>query len=75
MTTLLRAEQFIVPTGTLVRLIDLANQYNRRYGIVMDWKESFDHGGRSGCTYDSSYYDIRLPEGTFVRAKMANVSL
>ena len=74
MMTTLRPEQFIVPTGTVVRLEGLQNEqslnYNGQYGTVMDWKERYDEWG---C--DTSYYEVQLSQAVSVRVKMANVCL
>ena len=73
MSTHIRPEQFIIPTGTTVRLTGLQDErVNRRYGVVMDWRESFDTA--RDCA-DVSCYDVRLSDGTVVCVQMANVTL
>jgi len=64
-TAYLRAEQFIIPNGTVVHVDDGV------YGMVVDWKERVDQHS----TADGSYYEVRLSHGVGVRIQMANIRL
>ena len=60
----LRAEQFIIPNGTVVRV-------GNEHGLIVDWREE-----STGYTQvDSSYYEVQMSDTEVVRVKMANVRL
>ncbi|KAL9189426.1 hypothetical protein ACHAXT_009101 [Thalassiosira profunda] len=67
----LKPEQFIIPTGTVVRLDGLETRVdlNGRYGTVVDWKERLEWGA------DTSYYIVTLSSLSSVQVAMANVCL
>mmetsp|Transcript_30424 Transcript_30424/g.64409 ORF Transcript_30424/g.64409 Transcript_30424/m.64409 type:complete len:213 (+) Transcript_30424:1247-1885(+) len=71
MTTVLCPEHFIIPNGTVVRLVGLNNN-NGTYGTIVDWKEGLIDRYTRG---DESYYEVRLSDGLLVRVKMENVAL
>ena len=64
-TAYLRAEQFIIPNGTVVHVDDGV------YGMVVDWKERVDQHS----TADGSYYEVGLSHSVGVRIQMANIRL
>merc|ERR1719401_21148 len=69
--TTLRPQQFIVPTGTMVRLEGAEHHCHwGEYGTVIDWKEQLDNWGG-----DLSYYKIRMPSGVVIPAQMAHICL
>ena len=80
-TTYLRSEQFIIPNGTIVKVIvGNTSSNNHQYGTIIDWKErsnisSMRDSFGNNVVEDTSYYEVQLSHCNVVRVKMANVRL
>ena len=64
-TAYLRAEQLVIPNGTVVHVVDDV------YETVVDWKERVDQHS----TADGSYYEVRLSHDVGVQNQMKHIRL
>ena len=62
-------DEFIIPNGTIVRLVVNSPEYNGKFGRIIGWTE------RSSDGADTSYYEVQLSLVKIIRVKMANVRL
>ena len=62
-------DEFIIPNGTVVRLVVDSPEYNGKFGRIIGWTE------RSSDGADTSYYEVQLSLVNIIRVKMANVRL
>ena len=62
-------DEFIIPNGTIVRLVVNSPEYNGKFGRIIGWTE------RSSDGADTSYYEVQLSLVKIIRVKMAHVRL
>ena len=63
-------DEFIIPNGTVVRLVVDSPEYNGKFGRIIGWTESFGSDGA-----DTSRYKVQLSLEKTVLVKMAKVRL